>query len=696
MPVRMCCDETGTLELPAEVIEALAHYRRLRERKGWDWGEEDLPDLYRWARSSLFRPLLAAFADTGDWAQAARSLIAAVPIGAVAVRIDADGRLDAAAGPPRTAVPGRAATIDVVVDSALDEAARVTVAGRPVPVEARGVAIETVDLHAPGPAAAGAPLTVAFGGRAVRVGTPVRTVPAAELRLVAPRCARWSVTDLDGGAWFPDGVLRKWDVYGRAFFHGHDLALVVPAGPLRVVCTRGIEYERVEVEVAAEAGRRRTVECAPRHLHDPAAGGWYGGDLHIHLNYSGDLVCTPADAARMQLGEGLHLANLVAGNLGSSRVYDREMLERLAGLDLPWSGEDTVARMGVEYRNDLLGHVHALGPAGPPSRYHSGHAGTDHPDDWPPNAAACRELRALGATVGYAHPAFAAFPEDGSTERFFRNPRSVEARELVADAALGLVDSLDLISPFDDEGAVFLYHRLLSCGLRLAATAGTDVFLSFSHGFPSDAYGVLGVPSNPPGWGRVYAHLGDRPLSVEAFQDAVRAGRTIVTNGPWLELEVNGHGPGAVLDLAEGDRLDIRTRVRGPGARHLRIVGPDGVLAAGRAQEEVRLTAGAGEPTWIAALATGGPHPNTLDESVFAHTSPVYVDVAGRRVARAADARWCLDFLERLEDLVRRHGHFAPEHRDTQLNDVIDVLDQARSFYRDVAATENAPQTRRA
>ena len=86
----------------------------------------------------------------------------------------------------------------------------------------------------------------------------------------------------------------------------------------------------------------------------------------------------------------------------------------------------------------------------------------------------------------------------------------------MVDAALGLVDSLDLLSPFDDEAAVYLYHRLLSCGLRLTATAGTDVFLSFSHG--------PGVASNPPGWARVYAHLGDEPLSVASFKEAIRDG----------------------------------------------------------------------------------------------------------------------------------------------------------------------------
>jgi hypothetical protein len=58
----------------------------------------------------------------------------------------------------------------------------------------------------------------------------------------------------------------------------------------------------------------------------------------------------------------------------------------------------------------------------------------------------------------------------------------MEAHELVADAAIGLIDSVDLIGPSDVEGTAVLYHHLLSCGLRLAATVGTDVWLSYSRG----------------------------------------------------------------------------------------------------------------------------------------------------------------------------------------------------------------------
>jgi hypothetical protein len=671
----MCCQETKTLGLPAEVIEALAHYRQLLDERGWDWGYEQLPNFFRWARFSLLGPVFEEFAATGDWAKAIRSVIGRdVPAGIVVVRVDEGGGLRADVGPTRPAIAGHGVAIDVVVDSAAESEICLTVAGvRELRVAPRGAAVDTIDLDGADPV-----FIVMLGNETLRVDGVIRPSAAAELRLSSPRCARWSVTDSSGGAWFPEGVLAKWDVHHRPFFHGHDVTIAVPAESLSVVCARGLEFERTELDLHPAAGETQIVECDPPRLFDPAAEGWYGGDLHVHMNYSGDLICTPGDAARMQLGEGLHLANFVAANLGTSLVYDRAMLEQFAGTDLPWSTSDAVARMGVEYRNDLLGHVHALGPSVPPTRYYAGHERSDHPEDWPPNKVACEEMRGLGATVGYPHPAFTAFPEDWSTSRFFQTPRSVEARELVADAALGVVDSIDLISPFDDEGAVFLYHRLLSCGLRLAATAGTDTFLSFSHG--------PGVASNPPGWGRVYANLGDRGLSVSAFKEAIRRGRTVVTNGPWLTFEVNGQGSGAVLDLAAGDRLDIRARVQGHGAEELTLVGPDGVVAEGDAASDLRIeTTVADGPTWIAAVARGAGHPNTLDESVLAHTSPVYVDVAGRRIAREADARWCLEFLDALERFAGEHGRFDPATRDAHFGDLVAVLDEARSFYRRVA-----------
>jgi hypothetical protein len=661
----VCCDPPEAGRLPPAVAAMLAGYRaRLAEHPA-DWGEE-APGVARalpYARWLGGRLLAAVFSDQDDdWPGTVRACLGdPLPTGLVVATLDGGG-VGLRAGPAPYVVAGRPAEVAVLVDSRLDEAATVAVDGGPVRVPAGGVELAVRRLT-------GA-RRLSVGPAAIAAGQPAG---AARLRLRAGAPSRWSVTDDHGGAWFPPDRPLRWDVHGRPLFHGDDLVLEVPAAPLTVSCTRGMEFDVAEASVVPEAGSTTEVELAPARRYDPAAAGWYGGDLHVHMNYSGDLVCGPDDAACMQAGEGLHLMNLVAANAQHTLVYDREAFEATAGQDLPWTTTERVARFGVEYRNDLLGHVHALGPTGPPSRYHSGHEASDEPFDWPANDSACAELRGLGATVGYTHPVFSSLA-DGSPAEAFRYPRSVEARELVADAALGLVDSVDLLGVNDADGAAVLYHHLLNCGLRLAATAGTDVWLSYSRG-PQI--------SNPPGWARVYADLRGAPLSVAAYQAAIRAGRTLVSNGPWVELEVGGRGPGDRLAVAPGARVPVSARVEGAEARRLELVGPDGVVAeadAGQGRRpaidtEVEVDGS----TWLCAVARGPGHPSVLGPAAFAHTSPVWLEVAGRPDRRAASARWLLDWLDRFEALVRDHGRFAD---DGQRDQVLAVIDRARPFYR--------------
>ncbi|MDN5859299.1 MAG: CehA/McbA family metallohydrolase [Pseudonocardia sp.] len=661
------------LELPPAVIEMLVRYRRMRDEHGFGWGEEALPDFFQWARFSRLGPAFDQFAATGDWAQAVRAAVGdAVPAGLVLVSIAADGGLSARTGPARPVIVNSSVQLDVVVDSGLDHDVVVTVAGQDVAVAAGGAGLCTLDLDADA-----GPITVACADARLEVTDAVVARPAAVLRLTSQHGARWSVLDSTGGAWFADGVPRKWDAHDQPFFHTDPgtIAVAVPAESLRVTAARGIEFERQEFELHPGADEIVDVDYRPRRRFDPVADGWYGADLHVHLNYSGDYVVHPADAARMQRGEGLHLMHLAAGNLGGSLVYDLETLEATAGTDL-WSGQDILARAGLEFRNDLFGHVHGLGLRGVPELLHTGHEGTDHPWDWPPNDAACAQMQELGAVTTYAHPVHAPgdHAEDDPAE-LFRPYRMVEARELVADAALGVVDAIELVSCFDDRGALVLYHHLLSCGLRLAATAGTDTFLSFAHG-PAPA-------SNPPGWGRVYAQLGDG-LSVEAFTEAVRAGRTVVTNGPWLTVEVDGHGPGAILNRRPGDRLRVRARTAGSGVQRLVFYGPSGELATtdGDVLEHEVVLGEAG--CWLAAAAHGQDDPHTVGAPVFAHASPIYVDLDGRRVANGASARWCLNMLDGLQELATGQGRFDPQHRERQLGDLVAVLDRAREVYRAV------------
>jgi hypothetical protein len=643
----VCCEDDVALGLPPAVIEMVARYRRMRDEQGFGWGEELLPDFFRWARFSRLGPAFEEFAASGDWAGAVRAAVGEqVPAGLALVRVTVDGGLSARTGPARPVIAGGIVQIDVVIDSALDHDTVVTVAGEDVVIPAGGAGLRTVDYDAQTQR-----IEVRHESGHLDLVGAVAAAPAATLLLTSPDGARWSILDAAGGAWFAEGVPRKWDARDQPFFHTAPgtVAVSVPAGPVRVGAARGLEFERQEFDLELAPDDAVELDYRPARRFDPAASGWYGADLHVHLNYSGDHVLRPADAARMQRGEGLHLMQLAAGNLGGSLVYDLELLESTVGRDL-WSADGLVARAGLEFRNDLLGHVHGLGLTGVPELLHTGHVGTDQEWDWPPNNVACEQMRSLGAVTTYAHPVYA---QGEDPDELFRPYRMVEARELVADAALGVVDCVELVSCFDDRGALVLYHHLLSCGLRLTATAGTDTFLSFAHG-PAPA-------SNPPGWGRVYAQLDQKQLSVGAFAEAVRAGRTVVTNGPWLTLQVDGHGPGAAIDRQPGDRLVARAQVTGSGVERLVLYGPDGELAATRGEVlEHQLILGQ-HGTWLAAAAHGGDDdPHTVGAPVFAHTTPVYIDVDGRRVARRESAQWCLRLLDGLQQLATTTAGSTP------------------------------------
>ncbi|MFC7584915.1 CehA/McbA family metallohydrolase [Nonomuraea antimicrobica] len=411
----------------------------------------------------------------------------------------------------------------LLLDSALAEETTVTVDGVAHVVPAGGARLVAITSAA----------TVIAGGR-IDLGPLTRWAPAARLRLRAGFPCRWTVTGADGQGWYPPGAVPALDAHLRPYFHGDDLVADVPAERLTVSVTRGMEYDSATVAVSPAPGEELTVELTPGRLYDAAARGWYGGDLHVHLNWMGDVPAAPDRAAAAQSGEDLHVLNLVAGNVAGERVYDRELLEEWAGRDLPWSDEGHVARFGVEYRNDLLGHFSAFGLTGVPTRFHSGF-GDDH--DRHPNSDPLAEARALGAVTGYGHPFHADLNDTDPPDLAVAAGRNCSAREIVVDAALGLVDSLDVLNHSSVQATAVVYRRLIGAGNRLAVTAGTDAVLSISR---------RGTASSPPGWERVYARV-DGPLSVSSFAEAVRRGRTFATTGPWLELDVDGHGPGDTI-----------------------------------------------------------------------------------------------------------------------------------------------------
>ena len=98
-----------------------------------------------------------------------------------------------------------------------------------------------------------------------------------------------------------------------------------------------------------------------------------------------------------------------------------------------------------------------------------------------------------------------------------------------------------------------IYYQILNSGLRIPPTAGS----------------ASGVLPNPVGYNRVYAQVGGE-LTPERWWEAVKAGRTFVTNGPLLRVQADGQWPGHVFSAANGKRVSAATlgaaHVERPGA----------------------------------------------------------------------------------------------------------------------------------
>lgn len=211
-----------------------------------------------------------------------------------------------------------------------------------------------------------------------------------------------------------------------------------------------------------------------------------------------------------------------------------------------------------------------------------------------------------------------------------------------------LAGQLDALNVFDgSRGGTFedKYYRYLNIGLRLPISTGTDWFMyDFS---------------------RVYAKIPGQ-LTLPAWLDAVKAGRNSISNGPLLTLTVDGKEPGDVIALDKPRSVRIEATATG---RHsfgeVQLVRNGSVIkkqtvemkegvATAKLVHEVRMD----ESAWF-AVRVESPTTNELGQKLFAHTSPVYVDLAGQRVFDPEAARGLQRYLEEAKADIRAKGKFS-------------------------------------
>jgi hypothetical protein len=221
--------------------------------------------------------------------------------------------------------------------------------------------------------------------------------------------------------------------------------------------------------------------------------------------------------------------------------------------------------------------------------------------------------------------------------------------ELAADIVLGKIDAVELLQnhPYVENFNALRFqewYRYLNCGYRLAAVGGTDKM---------GAYMAAGA-------NRTYAYLGQDEFSFANWAKAVRSGNTFMTTGPLLLFHVDGHPPGAEITLgAGGATVEVHVEARSfVPLQSLEVVLNGRVVASsedrsGPREMVLKEKVKAIGPGWLAARCTSpiGPTTDWLFR-IEAHTSPVYLRVAGEELFSAPAAMYLLTLIEGCETWV--------------------------------------------
>jgi hypothetical protein len=193
-----------------------------------------------------------------------------------------------------------------------------------------------------------------------------------------------------------------------------------------------------------------------------------------------------------------------------------------------------------------------------------------------------------------------------------------------------------------------------------------------------------------PGGGRVYVHAGNE-LRYDDWVANYRRGRSFASNGPVILLTVDGKEPGDDIRFPKGAatqkvrvRATLHTQV--PVDKFEIIVNGKPAVsrnAAGQKQMTIDESLPVSGGSWIAARAIGPWSRLVLNDiQAFAHTSPVYVQFGDERNASAEDARFWVDWIDRLIAQVNQRGRFASPERKRE---VVELFQRAQEVYRRIA-----------
>lgn len=484
-----------------------------------------------------------------------------------------------------------------------------------------------------------------------------------------PTSGRVSVRGGDARAYAPDDLWVSADdgfdpstqIEETRYFHCHATCVVnVPLGATNITAWRGLR--NAVARHTAQVKDATTASLSFKPLSLPAwAPASVSADLHVHMNYGGHYRSTLQTLAAQARAEDLDV------------IYNTIVNKEQRIPDITFAGGGVTRDGGVtifqaqEYHTSYWGHVGLLG-----LREHfltpdfSAYQHSALTSPYPHNGVIYDLAHAQGALVGYVHPFdWPVVPE---------KEKSLTTA-LPVDVALGKSDYIEVVGFSDHKSTADAWHRLLNLGFRLSAGAGTDAMANYAS------------LRGPVGMNRVMLQTGG-DAGNDALLEALKAGRSVATNGPLLALQVDGKNPGDTITLEKPGKLGFRASMRSLAALdHVEVLYNGRVVARHGKKDAVSAdlagTINVTDSGWILLRAwNDDPDPLIFDLYPYATTSAVYVSVGGKRASSPQDAQYFLRWVDRIIESADTRDDYNDA---TEKKDTMDYLRAGRAVFEKLA-----------
>ncbi|MFL5773657.1 MAG: CehA/McbA family metallohydrolase, partial [Flavisolibacter sp.] len=222
---------------------------------------------------------------------------------------------------------------------------------------------------------------------------------------------------------------------------------------LQVEVVKGFAYRFVSRAVTVSSQTDTITIRLEKWFQFPKGEIWYSGDIHTHEIDS-------ATALLSMKAEDVNVCNILISDFTTDQKSFR-------GAPEPISDSLHIVYLNQEYREHRLGHVNLLN-----LKKLIEPVATMRPYQYPLNIKAMDETHAQGGHVSWAH--FAAYPA-------LEGPLAIILKKVDAVELLCTIDPFsepvfvsDIVPDLRMNSGLRLWYRLLNCGLKVPATAGTD------------------------------------------------------------------------------------------------------------------------------------------------------------------------------------------------------------------------------